>query len=169
MLLYFCGWQQPVHMNIRRGNISDIDTLKTLYAGTIQNICCADYNEQQISVWSANEKDDSRWNKVAREQTVIVAEDGNEITGFCTLTNRGYIDLFFVHMDHQGKGIARVLYRELEKSAAEQGILSLTADVSKTARPFFESMGFDLIAEQEVSLKDVALVNYRMGKVLALK
>jgi len=168
-MLYFCNQQQPVYMNLRRGNISDIDTLKSLYAGTIRNVCCADYDEQQIGVWSANEKDDSRWNKVAREQTVIVAEDGNEITGFCTLTNRGYIDLFFVHMNHQRKGIARVLYRELEKFAAEQGVLLLTADVSKTARPFFESMGFDLIAEQEISLKDVVLVNYRMSKVLDLK
>ena len=40
------------------------------------------------------------------------------------------------------------------------------ADVSITARPFFESHGFCVAAQQEVKLGDVALRNFKMRKAI---
>lgn len=45
-------------------------------------------------------------------------------------------------------------------------IHDLTADVSKTAKPFFEKKGFLLVKEQENLLDDVLIVNYKMRKDL---
>lgn len=154
-------------MNIRPGNPYDLTILRRLYADTIRNVCRSDYDEGQVNVWAANEQDENRWNKVMNEQTVIVAEDSNEIAGFCTLTDDGYIDLLFVHKSHQRKGIAKLLYKELEHTALLKGIALLTADVSKTAKPFFENMGFSLLKEQKVSVQGILLVNYKMEKSLA--
>jgi putative acetyltransferase len=53
------------------------------------------------------------------------------------------------------------------RSEAERlGASRLFAEVSVTARPFFERHGFVVLAEQQVVVRDVALVNYRMERRL---
>ncbi len=99
-------------------------------------------------------------------QFVLVAEENNKITGFCTLENGNYIDLFYVHKDHLRQGIGYKLYVEIEKEARRQKQAELTSNVSKTARPFFEKMKFKVIEQQTVNLKGVELNNYKMTKVL---
>ena len=42
----------------------------------------------------------------------------------------------------------------------------MTSDVSKTARQFFEKVGFEVIEEQSVVRKNVELTNYKMKKKL---
>ncbi|WP_262708369.1 GNAT family N-acetyltransferase [Chryseobacterium sp. CH21] len=65
--------------------------------------------------------------------------------GFCTLDQGNYIDLLFVHKEYQYKGIASLLYHQIEKEALRCNEKELTADVSKTARPFFEKKDFKLL------------------------
>jgi len=50
--------------------------------------------------------------------------------------------------------------------ARASGATKLTADVSKAARPFFERNGFELVREQSVVRRGVALMNYVMRKPL---
>ncbi|WP_084085316.1 GNAT family N-acetyltransferase [Chryseobacterium sp. YR221] len=76
------------------------------------------------------------------------------------------IDLLFVHKDYQHQGIAKALYTQIEQEALQQEASILNADVSKTAKPFFEKMGFKVNAEQTVHLKGVDLINYKMSKNL---
>ena len=79
-----------------------------------------------------------------------------KITGFCTLDKGNYIDLLNVHKDHQRQGIASKLYAEIEIEAKRENRRELKSDVSKTTRPFFESVGFKVIKEQTVKIKGVA-------------
>lgn len=52
--------------------------------------------------------------------------------------------------------------KELKKKSSEK----ITANVSITARPFFESLGFISIKEQVVQLNGQEFINYKMEKSL---
>jgi len=52
----------------------------------------------------------------------------------------------------------------IEKEAVSCGINELTADVSITAKPFFEKKGYEVLKKQSVERKGVLLTNYRMRK-----
>lgn len=67
----------------------------------------------------------------------------------------------------KGKVLPKKLYTEIENIALLQGQTELTANVSKTAKPFFEKVGFITIKEQQVMLNEVELTNFKMAKKIA--
>lgn len=50
--------------------------------------------------------------------------------------------------------------------AGRRHVPRLFAEVSITARPFFERHGFVVLTEQQVLVREVALTNYRMERWL---
>jgi len=151
-------------LSIRRGTADDLAALRQLFADTIRAVCCQDYTEKQLQAWASGGKNRERWMAVVEQQYLLVAHHDECITGFCSLTRGGHIDLLYVHKDYQHQGIADSLYKQVEAEAKRQGHQLLTADVSKTARPFFEKRGFEVIREQTVSPQGVAMINYGMSK-----
>ncbi|WP_420385898.1 GNAT family N-acetyltransferase [Roseivirga sp.] len=152
---------------IRKGSLNDLNTLQSLFTATIQTVCRADYNEEQIRVWSSGAKNQERWYDILTKQEVFVAEINNQVVGFTTLYQGSYIDMFYVHKDFQGMGIARKLYTQTEQLAKTIGSVKLSAHVSITARPFFERSGFRVVKQQTVMREEVTLINYHMEKILA--
>ena len=153
-------------ITIRKGVSTDLPEMLQLFTATIDEICKQDYNLQQLEAWKSGTENKERWMKVIRDQYVLTAIIENKIVGFCTLDQGNYIDLLFVHKDHQHKGIASLLYHQVEKEALRCNEKELTADVSKTARPFFEKAGFQIVQEQTVNVKGIAMTNYKMVKHL---
>lgn len=152
-------------LSIRKGNMEDLPEMLHLFQDTITTICKNDYTQEQLEVWSSGARNEARWLEVMRNQFVLVAQFNQQIAGFCTLDGE-HIDLLFVHKDHQHQGIASQLYDLIEKKAIQQHKKRLTADVSKTARLFFEKVGFLVIQEQTVNVKGIDLNNYKMEKIL---
>nr|ACT97466.1 putative acetyltransferase [uncultured organism] len=72
----------------------------------------------------------------------------------------------FVHRDFQGKGIASLLLKEIERYAMESEIVRITSEVSVTARPFFEKWGYTVEVEQKRKANQLCLTNYWMAKGL---
>ncbi|WP_343659558.1 GNAT family N-acetyltransferase [Chryseobacterium sp.] len=155
------------NITIRKGNETDLPEMLSLFKTSIDEVCKKDYDQHQLEAWKSGADNKERWIKVIRDQYVLVAVSGNQIAGFCTLDQGNYIDLLFVHKDYQQKGIASILYNEVEKEVRLHHQMQITADVSKTARPFFERIGFHVIQEQEVNIKGIALTNYKMAKNLS--
>lgn len=153
-------------ITIRKGNKNDLIQLLRLFIDTIRFVCHKDYNIKQIEAWSSGIENKERWQQVIDHQYILVAIEQDKILGFCSLDNENYIDLLFVHKNHQHQGIAFQLYTLIEQEAKQQNQKYLTADVSKTAQPFFEKIGFKLIQEQIVTVKGVELTNFKMKKDL---
>ena len=151
-------------ITIRKGHLDDLPELQQLFVDTISNVCQADYDSKQINAWTSTVENENRWQDILINQFVLVAQDKEKITGFCTLDKGNYIDLLYVHKDYQGQGIALKLYTDIEKEAKRQGQTELTSDVSVTARPFFKKVGFKVTKTQTVKLKDTELTNYKMTK-----
>lgn len=153
---------------IRAAHIDDLIKLKQLLIDTITSVCSADYNASQINAWIASADNLQRWQDILTQQFVVVAEYQGEVVGFATLDKGNYIDLLYTHKDFQGKGVAKSLIHEIEAQAKHLHQTTLTADVSKTAKPFFEKMGFSLVKENMNTIKGVDVVNYKMIKTLSL-
>lgn len=101
-----------------------------------------------------------------QEQHFLLAEQEEVIAGFASILKVGYLDTLFVSKDHQGQGIAGALLDEVESFACDHGIREIFADVSITARPFFEQKGFQQEKKQQVLYKKVEFENFRMRKLL---
>ncbi len=155
-------------ITIRKGLQSDLTELQQLFVDTVSTVCCSDYNPQQIKVWTSGIENKNRWIEMISTQFVLVAQLEKKILGFATLNNKNYIDLLYVHKDYQQKGLARRLYSDIEKEAIRRGQTELTSDVSKTARSFFEKVGFEVQNPQIVIRQNVKFTNFRMTKKLVI-
>lgn len=124
-----------------------------------------DYAPAQIDAWARVDRD--VWSVKRSSHPTWVAMIGASIVGFADLESDGHLDMMFVHPSHQGAGVASALLVQIEASAHERGIARLHTEASITARPFFERRGFQVSAQQEVSVRGERLTNFRMEKTLA--
>jgi putative acetyltransferase len=156
-------------ITIRSALRGDLAAILILFEETIRSTCHVDYTPAQIEAWVAGAQDTARWKKCIETQYFLIALKDEQIIGFASLENPGHIDLLYVHKDHLRKGIASALYDALEAHATLQhssGGLTLTSDVSITARPFFEKQGFTAVKENRRLVRGVEMVNYHMTKRL---
>lgn len=150
----------------REGNANDLPALKQLFFDTISWVCNKDYSDEQIEVWRNSVKNEERWNGIIQQQYVLIAEKDDVLLGFIALENKNYLDFLYVNKDFQGQKIALQLYQRIEERALTLDQGSLSSDVSITARPFFEKMGFRVVKEQIQKREGVSLMNYKMKKEL---
>ena len=151
---------------IRRGRPDDAQQASELFYHTIHAINSRDYSSDQIEAWAPENMDADGWWKPVAEKTVFVAERGGEILGFAELEPDGHIDRFYCHSKHQRCGIGSSLMNEIENTARANEISRLYTEASITARPFFERRGFETLAERQVEIRGVVLINFAMQKIL---
>jgi putative acetyltransferase len=149
---------------IRRATTNDADLLAALYRNTITTINRHDYNEEQVAAWAGRSSRTESLLQRIRDQYFLVAETNSVISGFASITQTGYLDMLFVHKDYQRQGIASLLYDALEIFAASSHAREITAEVSITARPFFEKKGLVVYEGQQVDIDGVLLTNFKMRK-----
>ena len=153
-------------MNIRQANKNDLEGILSLFSETVAEVNKQDYSASQIEAWSSSAKDKERWLAKIDEQYFLVTEEGGTITGFASITEKGYLDTMFVHKNHQRKGIAKALITALIDYGRKKQVPEITTEGSITARPFFEKYGFSVVKKQKVNRKGVEIINFRMVKPL---
>jgi len=157
---------KTIGLTLRKVILKDLQEILILFSGTIETVCANDYNNEQIVAWISSVNNTGRWHRLIEDQYFIVAVLNQKIVGFASLAHGDYIDVLYVHKDFQRQGIAQQLYNALETEATTHKNTILTADVSKTAKPFFEANGFKVIAEQIQIRTEVEIPNYNMKKDL---
>lgn len=148
---------------------SDLNDLQQIFRGTIQQTCIKDYTENQINAWLSFVHDKKKWEDKISNQYFIVAEIEEQIVGFGSLENGNQLDLLYVHKDFLRQGVATKIFQALERSVLKYGNTSMYANVSYSAQPFFESMGFHIIEKNVNIINDVEIIHHRMGKMLDLQ
>ena len=153
-------------MNLRIAKYDDITEIKELFQETILCINAKDYSPQQTKCWAGKGEDDNVWRERIDSQYFVVAEEDEHIIGFAALKHEeGYLNSLFVHKNYQNRGIATLLLTHIEEYAKENCITEITADVSITAKPFFERKGYRALYRQTVDI-EVEMDNYKMVKEL---
>ncbi len=153
-------------ISLRKATIADLKEMQELYTETIQAVCQNDYTPAAIKAWISGVNNTERWIEIIHTQIVLLAIQQEKIAGFGTLKEGHYIDLLYIHKDLQRQGIAHKILTVLELEAQKRQTITLTADVSITAKPFFEKRGFLVKTEQRNLRLGVELINYKMEKKL---
>ena len=149
-------------MEVRKLQEGEEKELWELFYNTIHNVNIRDYDKNQIAAWAPDDLDiNIALQKFRDIDPFVVIKDGR-IIGYADIQSDGYIDHFYCHHEFQRQGVGKMLFAALEKEARESGVLEMYSNVSITARPFFEAMGFSVEKEQIIQVGDQQLKNYRM-------
>lgn len=154
--------------NIRDFKLDDVEEIYHLFYETVHSVNARDYTEEQLNMWAPKTPDIESWSDSLSKNLAFVAvkDDTNEIVGFADLRHDGYFDRAYVHKDYQGCGIGRALMLVGEKRAKELGIKELHSDVSITAKPFVEKLGYT-VEKKSIRVKsNVQFTVFRMRKML---
>ncbi len=154
-------------VTLRPFHPDDAPALLALFRDTIRRVNSRDYSPAQIAAWAADDIDTAAWCGRFAGRFVVVAEGAGRPVGFAELEPSGHLDRMYASADHQGRGVGRQLLAAVVAEARRLGIARLFAEVSITARPFFEAHGFVVLAPQTVTVRGEEFVNYRMERVLA--
>ena len=144
----------------------DAQVLLSLFRDTIRRVNRRDYNPTQIRAWASDDIDPEIWAGRFTGRFVVVAEEAGRPVGFAELEANGHIDRVYVSADHQRRGIGRSLLSAIVVEARRQGVVRLYTEASITARLFFESQDFVVLAAQVVTCRGADFINYRMERVL---
>lgn len=156
-----------ISMQIRLFHPEDADQIAKLFHDTVREVNLRDYSIAQVQAWSPDDLYFRDWATVCAQRFTYVAESEGQILGFGELEADGHIDCFYCHKDYQRRGVGRSIYQAIESKARELNVDRLFTEASITARPFFQSLGFTVIAAQEVSCRGKPFINYRMEKLLS--
>ena len=152
---------------IRPYEHSDAAATLAVFISAVTETASADYTAEQVQAWAQpGRRDVGTWQLAMLARSSIVATVGGELAGFSDVSPHGYLDMMFVSPRHQRRGVAQQLLAHVEAYALSEGTPALSADVSITARPFFERYGFTVEAEQHPVKAGVELTNYKMRKEL---
>lgn len=155
-------------ITVRSYRSDDAEATHDLFVAAIMEIASADYSQEQTTAWAKPEhRDLVQWDAAMRRRDSIVAVIEGTVVGFSDVSLEGYIDMMFVSPRHTRRGVASALLAFLEDQAANLSLRELSANVSVTARPFFERNGFVVEAQQYPVTGGVQMTNFRMRKVLA--
>jgi putative acetyltransferase len=151
-------------LSIRPYRPDDLDAVIDIFLGAIREIAAKDYDQAQVEAWA--QADRGAWERARLSRPTWVAAFGQRLVGFTDLEPDGHLDMMFVHPARQGVGMATALLKTVEMAAREQRLPRLFAEISITARPFFERRGFHLVIAQVVEIRGQMLTNFKMEKFL---
>jgi putative acetyltransferase len=151
-------------MIIRRFELRDTEQIGQLFHDTIRIVNLGDYTQRQVEAWAPADVHFRNWAEVCSSRCTFVAEKGGMIVGFGELEVTGHIDRFYVHHQHQRQGVGSSIYAAIEAEARKLNLPRLFTEASITARPFFDSMGYQVVQEQTVTCRGQDFTNYVMEK-----
>ena len=158
-----------VNMLIREYRRSDAIAITKLFYQTVRSVNLKDYSENQVRAWAPMIPDAEIWHSRMCQRCTFVAEENGKVIGFAELENDGHLDMFYCRHDFIRRKVGTEIYAAIESKAVGLGLERIFADVSITARPFFEHCGFVTMRKQTVTRSRVELTNFRMEKRLRVR
>ncbi|MDX2212867.1 MAG: GNAT family N-acetyltransferase [Oculatellaceae cyanobacterium bins.114] len=153
-------------MQIRLFHPQDAEQIAQLFHDTIREVNSRDYSESQVKAWAPDNIHFRNWVEACSKRFTYVADDAGVIAGFGELEANGHIDCFYCHKDYQRQGVGSQIYAAIEAKAIALGLKYLFVEVSITAKPFFQQMGFAVVKEQQEPRRGELLTNFLMEKFL---
>ncbi len=151
---------------IRPYRTGDLQAVVTCFHRSVREIGERYYTTEQVEVWAPDAPDLSAWASRLGGGGVFVAEREGDVAGFVRVEETGFVDLLYVHPNHERRGLGRELLEAALTWAEAHGVCRLESEVSMAARPLFEAMGFHVVKEQSVERKGIRLRNFRMVRSL---
>lgn len=138
-------------MTIRRYQPGEESGIWDVYFRATHESNARDYHPDLLNRWAPADQDMTEWRERCLQKNPFVAIMEDRIVGMAELERDGFVDYFYVSPDFQGRGIGSGLLARLEHEAREMKASLLTADVSLTAKEFFEARGF-IVTEAKLNV-----------------
>ena len=151
---------------IRKYKPGDELTIGQVYYDAVHQLTREDYTEAQRNAWATTIEGDDAWaekwrRRCDRKQPWVAVVDG-EVAGFIEFDADGHIDCTYVSPDYAGKGHMSAIMARIFQEARRSNLIRLYAEVSITARPFFERHGFRVVRDNPHEVRGVPILNYIM-------
>ena len=159
-----CSLFRNIKMEFRKAEEGDLALILELFEANV--LANTDYTEEQKEIWASSVKNVDMWKSKIKDNFFLLAFEKDKLMGFSSLGPMDYVDMMFVQKDEFGKGIASKLLLNIEEEAKHYDLSQLYADVSVSARGFFEKSGYHVVKTNRNIRKGIHLKNFRMKKVL---
>ena len=147
---------------IRNYKHGDHEEIAKIFPQAIHQIASECYTEEQCLAWSEKQPNPAHWEQRCAEKKPFVYLSKGTVVGFIELDPDGHIDCLYVHPNEKRKGIASSLIQHALDKCNERGTDTVYVEASICARPVFEKIGFQTIAEKEVKIGKTKLINFNM-------
>jgi putative acetyltransferase len=149
---------------IRRYKPGDEKHLARIYHDAIYQLAAADYTPEQLDAWANPplDMDDPKHKRRYELKQPFVNERDGRIVGFIELDPDGHIDCAYVDPQYARTGVMSAIMHAVKREAKKLKLKKLYAEVSKTARPFFEHHDFIWVRDDAINIKGVTLDRYIM-------
>lgn len=153
-------------MTIRKYKKEDIQKIVKLYNETTKKHNWSDLNDEQKKIMLI--KDVEKAHNLMKSSLTTVLEIDNKIIGFTVITNKGYINFFYIDKNELKKGYGKILLSESEKKAKKLGIKNIFLYTSKytSDRGIYEKLGYVNKGLETYKILNVEFEGYRMEKNL---
>jgi GNAT superfamily N-acetyltransferase len=134
-----------LHMQVRPAQIADAERAIGLVRRSIQELCELDHKSDPatLSMWLGNKTADNMRRWIAAH-TVLVAVEGDRMTGVAAVRADGEVFLNFVAPEARFQGVSKSLMQAIEVWASGCGLKWLTLESSTTALRFYLSTGWTM-------------------------
>ncbi len=147
---------------IRRYQIGVERRIAQIFYDAVHQSASGDYTPEQLNAWTSRPLDFDHWRRRCQSKRPLVKELAGQVVGFIELDPDGHIDCADVDPAHAGTGAMSQIMREVKRVAIEMNLSTLLAEVSKTARPFFQRHGFVWVRDNRVDIRGVSIENFIM-------
>jgi GNAT superfamily N-acetyltransferase len=132
-------------MQVRPAQIADADRAIGVIRRSIQQLCERDHKSDAatLSMWLNNKTADNMRQWIAAH-TVLVAVEGERITGVAAVRANGEVFLNYVAPEARFQGTSKCLMQAIEAWASSRGLEWLTLESTATALHFYLSTGWNM-------------------------
>lgn len=159
-----------MHYSIRKARLEDMESVMKAHKLSIEQICSKDYSEFQISKWADVNYSTDVWVKSVTDELHYVVELEGSIQGFCHSkvheNGDGEIKGLYFTKAISGRGIGRELFELSMKNLIENHCSRVFIFATKTAKGFYQKMGFNEIEALTINVRGADLECFRMEKLL---
>jgi putative acetyltransferase len=153
-------------VNIRPYAESDLSAVVKVFTDAVHVGAADHYTAEQRSAWAPVPPDVSYWRTRLASLHTLVAERNEQVAGFISYEDDGHIDFLYTSPAFARQGVGSALYGHAESALRANGIRVFFTEASLIARPFFARQGFEPVEQEVVTRRGLALVRFRMRKVL---
>jgi putative acetyltransferase len=154
--MIFIKLKKSVDMSyiIRKTRFEDKLAMQDAHRRSIREVCSNDYGENEVKAWSDVSYDDDRFKDNIENEFHIVVEKNGKIEGGCHAKNHsedlGEIMGLYLSPEVIGLGAGRAVFEKAIKYLKECGVNKVVITGTRTAKGFYERMGFQAVSEEKL-------------------
>ena len=154
-------------MKIRKFQEKDAEQIIQLHHETLQAINSQHYTPEQLAAFSMKNTNPERLNlSYAKALATIVATEKSQVICFGNIGKNGHLRQLYTHKEHQRKGAAKQVLRELERQAILARLGEVTLASSLTAHTWYQQQGYQDIERNTLHFKGIPMEVITMRKTL---